>query len=253
MSRTLALLALLMIPVSGISQTSSDITIRGKGQKLNLYGSSGNSPILLSSGDLGWAGLVVHVAEFLSSQGYYVVGLNTKLYLASFTSKNSALDPKDVPGDYRTLLSLIRQSNATKPVFVGISEGAGLSVLAATHPDIKASIQGILALGLPDQNELGWKWQDFTIWVTKKTPNEPSFMVEDIIGKVSPLPLAEIHSTHDEFLPVEKAKAMFSKAGEPKKMWVIEASNHRFSESRPQLDRRILEALQCIKNSRERE
>jgi hypothetical protein len=246
MSRTIALLALLLMPITGIPQTDNNINIRGKNQKLNLYGSPGSVPVVLSSGDLGWAGLVVHVAEFLSSQGYYVIGLNTKSYLASFTSKNSALDPRDVPGDYRTLIALTKQSSSAKPIFVGISEGAGLSVLAATDPEVKNSVQGILALGLPDQNELGWKWQDFTIWITKKAPNEPSFMVEDIISKVSPLPLAEIHSTHDEFLPLEKAKTMFSKAEEPKKMWVIEASNHRFSENRPELDRRMLEALEWI-------
>jgi hypothetical protein len=246
MGRTIALIAWLLIPIIGISQTAKSISIRGKNQTLNIYGSPGSIPIVLSSGDLGWAGLVVHVAEFLSSQGYYIVGLNTKSYLASFTSKNSALDPTDVPVDYGALLGLIRQSTAAKPIFVGISEGAGLSVLAATDPEVKTSIQGILALGLPDQNELGWKWQDFTIWITKKTPNEPSFMVEDIIAKVSPLPLAEIHSTHDEFMPLDKAKAMFAKAGDPKKMWVIEASNHRFSENRPELDRRLLEALEWI-------
>jgi hypothetical protein len=247
MGRTIVLVALLLMPITGISQTENSVDIRGTNQKLNLYGSPGNAPVVLSSGDLGWAGLVVHVAEFLSSQGYYVVGLNTKLYLASFTSKNSALDPRDVPGDYKTLIALTRQRTSAKPIFVGISEGAGLSVLAATDPEVRTCIQGILALGLPDQNELGWKWQDFTIWITKKAPNEPSFMVEDIIGKVSPLPLAEIHSTHDEFLPLDKAKAMFSKAGEPKKMWVIESANHRFSDNRPELDRRMLEALEWIK------
>jgi hypothetical protein len=247
MGRTIVLVALLLMPITGISQTENSVDIRGTNQKLNLYGSPGNAPVVLSSGDLGWAGLVVHVAEFLSSQGYYVVGLNTKLYLASFTSKNSALDPRDVPGDYKALIALTRQRTSAKPIFVGISEGAGLSVLAATDPEVRTCIQGILALGLPDQNELGWKWQDFTIWITKKAPNEPSFMVEDIIGKVSPLPLAEIHSTHDEFLPLDKAKAMFSKAGEPKKMWVIESANHRFSDNRPELDRRMLEALEWIK------
>ena len=247
MGRTIVLVALLLMPITGISQTENNVDIRGKNQKLNLYGSPGNAPVVLSSGDLGWAGLVVYVAEFLSSQGYYVVGLNTKLYLASFTSKNSALDPRDVSGDYKTLIALAGQRTSMKPILVGISEGAGLSVLAATDPEVKTCIRGVLALGLPDQNELGWKWQDFTIWITKKTPNEPSFMVEDIIGKVSPLPLAEIHSTHDEFLPLEKAKAMFSKAGEPKKMWVIEATNHRFSDNRPELDHRMLEALEWIR------
>jgi hypothetical protein len=135
-------------------------------------------------------------------------------------------------------------------LFLGIAvEGEGLSALAATDSSNRPSMLGILGLGLPDQNELGWKWQDFTIWVTKKAPDEPSFMVEDIIGKVSPLPLAEIHSTHDEFLPLDKAKAMFARAGEPKKMWVVEASNHRFSDNRNELDRRILEALDWIRNA----
>jgi hypothetical protein len=121
-------------------------------------------------------------------------------------------------------------------------------VLAATDPWIRTAVQGILGLGLPDQNELGWKWQDFTIWITKKAPSEPSFMVEDIIGRISPTPLAEIHSTHDEFLPLDTAKAIFAHAGEPKKMWVIEAANHRFSDNRDELDRRIVEALDWIRS-----
>ena len=75
-------------------------------------------------------------------------------------------------------------------------------------------------------------------------------MVEDIIGQVSPVPLAEIHSTHDEFLPLEKARAMFARAADPKRMWVIEAANHRFSDNRDELDRRILEALDWIKSFR---
>lgn len=249
MGRTIAFAALLLIANSAIAQNKKAINFRGKDQELNLYGSPANPPVILSSGDLGWAGLVVHVAELLSSHGYYVIGLNSKSYLASFTAKGSTLKPADVPGDFRTLMAFIGKSVSAKPILAGISEGAGLSVLAATDPNVQRRIQGILALGLPDQNELGWKWQDFTIWITKKTPDEPSFMVEDIIGRVSPVPLAEIHSTHDEFLPLADARAMFLKAGEPKKMWVIESSNHRFSENRPVLDRRIFEAIEWIKVS----
>jgi fermentation-respiration switch protein FrsA (DUF1100 family) len=71
--------------------------------------------------------------------------------------------------------------------------------------------------------------------------------VEDIIQRVSPIPLAEIHSSHDEFLSLEQAKAMFSRASEPKRMWVVEAANHRFSNNRDELDLRMLEALRWIK------
>ncbi len=227
-------------------QTTSNLVIRGKTQQLQIYGNSNGNLIILSSGDLGWAGLVTHAAEFLSAQGYCVVGFNSKAYLTSFTTKDGALNPRDVPGDFRTLIDSARQKGRGKPILAGISEGAGLSVLAVTDPEVKSAVHGILCLGLPDQNELGWKWQDFTIWITKKSPDEPSFMVEDIIHKVSPAPLAEIHATHDEFLPLDQAKAMFARAGEPKKMWIIEAANHRFSNNREELDRKILEALQWI-------
>jgi Bacterial virulence protein (VirJ) len=241
------MLAILTLPSSCLSESEAGITIRGKLQQLVLYGTRGNPPILLSSGDLGWAGLVAHVAEFLSGRGYFVVGVNSKAYLASFTTKTSALNPQDVPQDYQAFIDFVRQGSSTTPLLAGVSEGAGLSVLAATEASVRARISGVLALGLPDQNELGWKWQDFTIWVTKRAPNEPSFMVEDIIQKVSPIPLAEIHSSHDEFLPLEQAKAMFRRAGEPKRMWVIEAANHRFSDNRDELHLRMLEALRWIK------
>lgn len=229
------------------AQAPATIDLRGKSQELHLYGNPGGPPVILSSGDLGWAGLAVHVAEFLSSRGYRVVGFNSRAYLTSFTSKSAALDPADVPRDYRALIDYTRRGSAARPVLAGISEGAGLSVLAAADPGLKPQIQGVLGLGLPDQNELGWKWQDFTIWITKKTPSEPSFMVEDVIGKVSPVPLAEIHSTHDEFVPLELARSMFARAGDPKRMWVIDAANHRFSDRRDELDLRLLEALDWIK------
>ncbi len=250
MRRSLVWIFLAAIALSAFAsaETRETIDLRGRSQTLHMYGRPGDPAVLLSSGDLGWAGLVTHVAEFLSSRGYYVVGFNSKAYLSSFTTRESTLRPADVPGDYHTLVDYARRGTAARPVLAGISEGAGLSVLAATNPSLKPKVQGVMGLGLPDQNELGWKWQDFTIWITKKVPNEPSFMVEDIIGKVTPVPLAQIQSTHDEFVPLDLAKSMFARAGEPKKLWVIDAANHRFSDNRDELDRRILEALDWIRS-----
>jgi hypothetical protein len=245
-----ALLAATLACGQGFPEATTKVDFRGKKQELHIYGTAGRPPIILSSGDLGWAGLVVHVAEFLAGQGYFVAGLNSKAYLSSFTTKSAALDPNDVPKDYLTLIDFVKRSGDATPVLAGVSEGAGLSVLASTNPQVRSSVKGVLALGLPDENELGWKWQDFTIWVTKKVPDEPSFRVSDIIGRMSPAPLAEIHSTHDEFLALDKAKSLMARAGEPKRMWVIESANHRFSDARDELDRRVLEALQWIGASR---
>jgi len=233
---------------NGFPQAASILNLRGKTQTLRLYGSQG-LPIILSSGDLGWAGLVTQVAEALSAKGYHVFGFDSRLYLSSFTSKNSALSPQDVQQDFKSLVEFVQRQSGFKPVLAGVSEGAALSVLAATDAGVKQAIMGVLALGLTNQNELGWRWRDCTIWLTKKVPNEPTFAVEDIIAQVSPIPLAEIHSTHDEFLSLEKAKDLLDHAREPKKMWSIESVNHRFSQNRAELNRIMLEALEWIQKS----
>ena len=89
MKLTIALTALLLLANAGTAQIQNTVSLRGKSQQLKLYGPPEGVPVVLSSGDLGWAGLVVHVAEFLSSKGYYIIGFNTKSYLASFTSGSS--------------------------------------------------------------------------------------------------------------------------------------------------------------------
>jgi hypothetical protein len=43
---------------------------------------------------------------------------------------------------------------------------------------------------------------------------------------------------------------MIAKAAEPKRMWIIEADNHRFSNARDELDRILLEALAWIRQTR---
>jgi fermentation-respiration switch protein FrsA (DUF1100 family) len=63
---------------------------------------------------------------------------------------------------------------------------------------------------------------------------------------VAPLPLAAIHSTHDEFVPLADAQRIVAAAREPKRLWIIEAADHRFSNALPELDRRLAEAIAWI-------
>ena len=135
-----------------------------------------------------------------------------------------------------------------KPVLIGVSEGAGLSVLAAADGQTKAAVGGVIAIGLPDVNELGWRWKDTWIYVTHGIPNEPTFSSASLVGRMAPLPLAAIHSTRDEFVPVSQVQQMMSRASDPKKLWVIQAADHRFSDNLSELDRRLIEALTWMKS-----
>ena len=138
------------------------------------------------------------------------------------------------------------KGGARKPILIGVSEGAGLSVLAATDPQTQAVIAGVIGLGLPDKTELGWRWKDTLIYVTHGDPDEPMFSTQAIAGRVRPVPLAAIHSTHDEFVPLAEVQRVMNAAQEPKKLWIVPAADHRFSDNLAEFDRRLLEAIAWV-------
>jgi fermentation-respiration switch protein FrsA (DUF1100 family) len=231
------------------AQTTDTIVVRGKPQQLRLYGQRGGPPVIVSSGDGGWIHLGPHVAEVLARNGFFVVGVDARAYLESFTAGAATLRPEDEPRDYAAIAAYAARGAAQKPILIGVSEGAGLSVLAATDPATKAAVAGVIGLGLPNLNELGWRWKDALIYLTHGIPNEPTFSTAAIVERVSPLPLAAIHSTRDEFVPLAEAQRVVDAARQPKRLWIVEASDHRFSNNLPEFDRRLLEAIAWVRGN----
>jgi alpha-beta hydrolase superfamily lysophospholipase len=187
-----------------------------------------------------------HVAEFLSAHGFFVIGVDAKAYLESFTTSQSSLRPEQEPGDFLLLARYAKGMTGKKPLLVGVSEGAALSVLAATDPQTRAEVTGVIGLGLPNLAELAWRWKDSVIFLTHGVPNEPTFSTASIAGRVAPLPLAAIHSSHDEFVSLTEVQHVLAAANEPKHLWVVEASNHRFSDNLAEFDRTLLEAIRWV-------
>jgi pimeloyl-ACP methyl ester carboxylesterase len=223
------------------------IVLRGHEQTLELYGSTTGQPIIVSSGDGGWIHLGPHVAQLLAARGFYVVGFDVRAYLTSFTTGERTLRAEDEPTDYRVLAQFAKGATGKQPILVGVSEGAGLSALAATDPLTKQEIRGVVAVGMPELNELGWRWKDSLIYVTHKVPNEPTFSAAAIVAGIAPIPFAAIHSTHDEFVPLANIQNVLNHAGEPKQLWIVDASDHRFSNNLQEFDQRLLEAIDWIR------
>ena len=244
--------ALLPVAAAGLppAQPTETLTMRGRPQTVRVYGTRGRPAVIVSSGDGGWMHLGPHVAEVLAGRGYFVLGFDVKAYLTSFTSGTMTLGPDDEAGDYRLLVDDAARQSPRKPVLVGVSEGAGLSVMAAADPQVKAAVSGVIGLGLPDINELGWRWKDALIYVTHGVPREPTFSSAALVGRLAPVPLAAIHSTRDEFVPVTEIQRVLASAREPKRLWIVPASDHRFSDNLAEFDRRLIEAMDWVSHAR---
>ena len=236
----------MMVAVSW-AEVPRTIELRGHQQTLHVSGSPGGAPIVVSSGDGGWIHLAPYVAHVLAARGFYVIGFDVRAYLASFTSGDTTLRIENAAADFRALAEFAKAGGPTKPILVGVSEGAGLSLLAAANPETKSHLLGVVGLGLPERNELGWRWKDALIYLTHGIPNEPTFSAAAIAPNVAPIPLAEIHSTHDEFVSLADIQNVLKRAGEPKRLWIINASDHRFSDNLPEFDERLLEAVAWVR------
>jgi pimeloyl-ACP methyl ester carboxylesterase len=230
------------------AESSASLTIRGRAQTLHVYGDPGGPAAIVSSGDGGWIHLGPHVAQLLATKGWYAVGFDTRSYLESFTTSKTTLRAEDEPGDYGALVAFAAQRSGKKPVLIGVSEGAALSVLAGASRKLQPSIAGVVGIGAPPVAELGWRWRDAVIYVTHAVPNEPTFSTVAIVDQLAPLPFAAIQSTHDEFVPASDIDRLVAHAREPKHLWMVPASDHRFSGNVAEFDARLLEALHWIED-----
>ncbi len=244
-------LLLLNLAVTARAAESLTMPLRGKTITLTIYRPAKGTPkgtVFMGSGDVGWVGLAVDMSEYLASQGYAVVGINVRQYLAAFTSGKTTVTTKDAPLDYGLIAEFVRGRNLLQPPVIvsGVSEGAALAVLAASLEKNHEWINGVLTMGLPPTAELGWRWTDFTSWVTKKDPDEPMFEPKLFLPSVAPLPVCLIHSTKDEYVTMADIKVFESVTREPKKLVLINASNHRFTDKRDELRQQVTACMTWI-------
>src|SRR5436190_946391 len=86
--------------------------------------------------------------------------------------------------------------------------------------------RGTILMGSGD---VGW------VGLAASNADEPSFAAKDVIATVSPVPLCMIQSTKDEYVPKAEWERLLATARDPKKQILVDASNHRFTDKRPEL------------------
>ncbi len=101
-------------------------------------------------------------------------------------------------------------------------------------------------MGLPATAELAWRWVDMASLITRREAEEPSFAPDGYLGAVAPIPLAMIQSATDDFSTDADRARLLAAAKPPKKMIMIGAANHRFTDKLPELRTELLGAIAWI-------
>ncbi len=228
----------------GVSTGLNYVDIRGKSQKVYFYeasGSGNHQKILFAPGDGGFHGFAVDIAKALADAGYDVYGLDTRIYLQSLTSERSLSVP-EIGSDFRQLAEWIRQQSDKPVLMIGWSEGAGLGIGALADQQNHKIFAGMVAIGTTENNILAWKWSDLGAELMKTLPHEPMFKTADYIHQISPLPLAMIASSRDEYIFLDAANKLFASAKEPKMFYKVESCDHKFKGNEGEFFARLREA-----------
>jgi fermentation-respiration switch protein FrsA (DUF1100 family) len=190
-----------------------------------------------SSGDTGYPGL----AEKFCAAGFITL-------IFSFRGAGEAQGNLDMLGWTRDLTAAIdylaglEEVDKSRLCLLGSSAGAAVSVyVAANDPRVSSLITFACPAEfgfMTDKKQAKATIDRFrSIGVIKDTgfPPSPDEWVDGFsevaplnwIDKISPRPLLLVHGEKDDLVPVEHARRLFERAGEPKNLVIIPGAGHR--------------------------
>ena len=219
-----------------------DHTIVLNDHSLQLHFSRGirgaSRPLLVyATGDGGWHRKDLAVFHQLTSFGYPTVGFDAHDYVTHLGARDSTT-PVRLAADYERIIRTAKETlqlPADYPVvLVGVSRGAGLSVVAAGQRGLRPSIAGVLAVALTKEEEYVKMLR--RLRRRGRPPTGPEMVeVYDYLPRLAGMPIAVIQSTRDNYLPAAAARALFGPDNPHRWFQSVQARNHSFGGARPQL------------------
>jgi hypothetical protein len=222
------------------------------GHDLRLHFSRGTGgldrPLLVyATGDGGWHRRDLAAYHHLVSFGYPTIGFDARDYVTHLGA-GEATTPGRLAADYERIIETARSAlqlpTRYPVVLVGISRGAGLSVVAAAQPGLRPSIAGVLAVALTKEEEyVRVRWLQR---LGRRAATPQMVEVYDYLHQLADMPVAVVQSTRDGYLPADRARALFGPDAPLRWLQPIEARNHSFGGARAELYEALGRALTWI-------
>jgi hypothetical protein len=237
---------------------SSIIQIPLHTKRLDLHLTPGDTipakPVLVmyASGDGGWFGEAVRMFEEIAGLGFPTVGISSRSYMKILSQSQVPVSLEDLIQDYGLIIAEAKKNlhlaADTKTILSGWSRGAAFSVLVGADKSVQPGLLGVLAIGLPYKEELNFRHRGKKIFILDHSQPSQYFIFDtyDLFSSMAPLPAALIQSSHDDFLPADKAHSLFGEDSRYKRFYTVVARNHRFSGGRDEFLTDLRKALDWI-------
>ena len=209
--------------------------------------------VLYASGDGGWFGAAVDMFAQFGREGYYAVGFSSRAFLNLERSTGELINGGQIADEYRQIIGQARTmlglTASTRAVLTGWSRGAAFAVLVGAHRSLQPELAGVIAIGLPDEEELRVRSDSDDTrneGEVAKTTHRMRFDTYGLIPTLDAMPCAVIQSTRDDYLPAEHARRLFGPDSATRRLYAVDARNHRFSGGNLQFIVALRDALQWV-------
>jgi hypothetical protein len=226
------------VPVSPVRLTIGRVLLRGEPFEVHLaQPASPRQPdvlVLYASGDGGWFGAAVDMFTAIGANGFCAVGLSSRTLLHHKLSGGAAPTVSQLADDYRAIVDYAAAELHLPPdrrvVLSGWSRGASLAVLTGEARHAMPSLAGVIAIGLPEDENLGVASDtDDEPDHSPAAPSESSVQLYPLLAQIAPRRAAVIQSSGDGYLRASRARELFGADTEARRFFEVAARNHRFS------------------------
>jgi predicted alpha/beta hydrolase family esterase len=229
------------------------VTLYGHPLALHLSTLGGrHEPLLVyATGDGGWRGYDLDMYRHLVSWGYPVAGFSAPEYIKYLRGEDETTTPVRLATDYKLIVELAKRELRLPPdtpvILVGVSRGAGLSVVAAGQRLLQSELAGVLAVALTREEE------HVRFRRMHHPPSSSSASLDlqtyEYLPNLDIVPLDVIQSTNDSYLPAAEARELFGRDTDHRRLIAIESRNHSFTDAREELYAAMEQSLQWLRRS----
>ncbi len=242
-------------PEAPVHERSTSVLLHGK--PLELHVSVPQAPagsgvlVLFASGDGGWFGTAVDMFRTIGRAGYRVVGFSARAFLKLDRPRGALVNATQLAQEYAQILARARSAMqldaATPAILTGWSRGAAFAVLAGAEPAVRP-LQGVVAIGLDQGEDLQVNGPDDETddgpggETHRQWPFEPYARIPGL-GLV---PCAVIQSSRDQYFPASRARDLFGPDTPVRRLYTVDAKNHRFSGGKAAFTDALLDAIRWM-------